>query len=1152
MEFETVLNSLRADLASLDILAEYLGYTVGKSPINPESDWRIFFSDKIEDKKQGVIAAIPEETLTNETNTAGIRKLYQGVRDLTTEFGISFSVKVVAFVGDRRVVFFPATGGNRDTRLDMNLDTIQKDLYITNLDLLKGKNIEIEADEFGFGDYEIKVSDDVFRKELTSHFLTVVDFYRKKLSELITGSKVRDCLSAALSDKAKIYLERNDLGNLVQDESYTSVLSMVVDTIILRQLMRRFLEGYYGASSFEVDGIALGVGSGTMDEAVKSTVNIASTIGEEKEIEKLNRKEKVIQEISIFDDLFDDEEQSKTSQIEIKKGEKQRISELNQLATEQFETAYAGDLFAGSISEITNKVTQAMSEEFPEAMAKMWLDTASGNYSFRYEDMPPEALEKQYEESMSKRIQMKVDPKTGKPVVMYGSDYQEQKNKGAYYTDQRFVKYMIQQTVAKEFDKRYQSVKKAITSKNEREIQAAVSHLMRLKIADFTSGGGSFLRGAFLELADQYSLLCSLELPDKIREQYPVFSGDENGRYEWEKYILEHMVYGVDIDYKAVVISSLTLTLSSLQHRPQNVKLPDLIGRTIINQNSLINSVPYYRRKEIFGKYQEEIKKLRRAKVKHQKNFESLRRHLQDQLAQYAGSVATDASFLKIESIEINLPEVYFNEDGSLNEHGGMDIVIGNPPWEAWKTNSDEFYSSYDDTYLSLKSKKKKVARQQELIKEFPLIGKRWDAENERIQRAADYFSNSDQYRYQTWKVGGRKTSSDINLYKLSIERFTQLVADNFSSSILVPDNLMTDSGSTGLRHLLFENYNVQEFLSFDNRNRIFPSVDGRYKFAVLNFDGTAEKTENFRAFFYKRSLDLLNRKSEKIEYQLSKVAEFEPEKLSLFELSSQEEFDLYVKIRGKYTPLGTSQILVLGNDFHKTNNANLFVDNEPGMVPLYEGKFMNQFSLTLPEEIPDAVQKDDAIRKVGSDLDQYRIILRSIARSTDKRSLIATLLPPGNTATHSLFIQKEAGLMDDNTKIFVSGVLNSYCLDYILRKLITTNVSLTYLKQLPIPLPTDVEDSNQIEQIVLQLLKENGNIYNDLDALNLGTDYEGVGHDELIAELNARVMIDFDLTRGEIVALMKTFESANHRDFVREETQRILNKYDTLKKGEA
>ncbi|WP_367600379.1 hypothetical protein [Limosilactobacillus fermentum] len=184
MEFETVLNSLRADLASLDILVEYLGYTVGKSPINPESDWRIFFSDKIEDKKQGVIAAIPEETLTNETNTAGIRKLYQGVRDLTTEFGISFSVKVVVFVGDRRVVFFPATGGNRDTRLDMNLDTIQKDLYITNLDLLKGKNIEIEADEFGFGDYEIKVSDDVFRKELTSHFLTVVDFYRGQVQNV--------------------------------------------------------------------------------------------------------------------------------------------------------------------------------------------------------------------------------------------------------------------------------------------------------------------------------------------------------------------------------------------------------------------------------------------------------------------------------------------------------------------------------------------------------------------------------------------------------------------------------------------------------------------------------------------------------------------------------------------------------------------------------------------------------------------------------------------------------------------------------------------------------------------------------------------------------------------------------------------------------
>lgn len=41
--------------------------------------------------------------------------------------------------------------------------------------------------------------------------------------------------------------------------------------------------------------------------------------------------------------------------------------------------------------------------------------------------------------------------------------------------------------------------------------------------------------------------------------------------------------------------------------------------------------------------------------------------------------------------------------------------------------------------------------------------------------------------------------------------------------------------------------------------------------------------------------------------------------------------------------------------------------------------------------------------------------------------------------------------------------------------------------------------------------------------------------------------MIDFGLTRQEIVILMHTFESANHTKDVQEETQRILDCYDKL-----
>ena len=61
------------------------------------------------------------------------------------------------------------------------------------------------------------------------------------------------------------------------------------------------------------------------------------------------------------------------------------------------------------------------------------------------------------------------------------------------------------------------------------------------------------------------------------------------------------------------------------------------------------------------------------------------------------------------------------------------------------------------------------------------------------------------------------------------------------------------------------------------------------------------------------------------------------------------------------------------------------------------------------------------------------------------------------------------------------------------------------------------------------------------------GDAYQGYSHDELIAELNARVMLDFNLTRQEVVTLMHTFESAAHKKDDQEETQRILDCYDKL-----
>lgn len=1148
-----LINSMNADEYSTKLLADYLGYTVGKNPIAPESNLRIYFTDKTDNNDSGVIAVLPVESLNEKSSTVQVRKLYEHVIDIKdNQLNLEFTVAAVGFIGKKRLVFFPMLGGNRDTRLDLKPDTIDIDLYKRNFNYLRNENIYVESNPFGLGN-QIKIDAKAFRRGLSSSFLTIVSMYRKKLSEWITASDLKTYLYDLVSDQAKVYIKQNDINNLVQSDSYKSVLSTVVDTISLRQLMRRFLEGYYGADSFNVDGIALGVGNGTLDEAIEKAVTIAQNVSEEAKIKKLNRKKTPIGQLSLFDNGFTPEELDATSHVQINENSGDYLTKLSKKASEQFKLAYGGDLFAGSIGEVATKIDQELAKQNKLGWVKPYVDTKAGNYSFRFEDIPPEAIEKQYEDSMSQNVQITLDKKTNKPVVFFGDDEVEQKNKGAYYTDQRFVDYMVNQTVSIEFQNRYKAVKKAVESKDNEQIIKALDYLLDLKIADFTCGGGSFLRGAFLELANQYQLLTGLDYPQEIKDKYNFLNGSEDSQSQWEDYILKHMIYGVDIDYKAIIISSLTLTLSSLQHKPKNTKLPQLIGRTLIHQNTLFNAVPYYKREEVFKKYQKDIARLRKLKSSNFDKFIKLRDELTAKVIPEAGDVAKYASFLEIGCIEFALPEIFFNEDGSLNVHGGLDIVIGNPPWEAWKPNSDEFFSEYDTSYRKLPNKKAKKQLEKILFDQFPTLEKKWSNVQERIKAGSKCIRSNDSFRYQSWIVNGKKTSSDLNLYKVSLERFTQLAKPNAQFSILVPDNFATDNGSTGIRHLVLDNYNLQEFLSFANRRKIFPAVDERYKFAVLTFNRDNNNDDgNFKAFFYKLDLDLLNNNNSKLNYSISFLKQMEPERYAMVEAHNQELLDLFEKFRSTFTPLRDTHLIKLGNDFHRTNDADKFINKEEANntdIPLYEGKYMNQFQI-FPSKIAYKISKENVEAKLGDDYHYYRLGLRSIARATDKRSLIATLLPPNAVATHSINIQKNPQQMQLSTRLFMLGFINSYVLDFILRQLVSINVTQSFLMLLPIPKPTDIKDANIIVQIVKALLQKNKGYYTDLDKSIPGNTYSDVSSEKLIAELNARIMIDFKMTRQEIITLMETFKTKKHTKDVNDDEQRILDKYDQLTGG--
>ncbi|MDK6729048.1 MULTISPECIES: Eco57I restriction-modification methylase domain-containing protein [Aerococcus] len=1145
LEINNFINKLRPNESSIKRLAEVLEYEVGNNPINDSSPWKILFTNKLPDYSKGVIAVKTEEDLTEDSKTVDIRRLYKQVEELKIEFSSSFQVEIVAFIGHKRIVFFPYYNGNRDTRLDLNPDTVQIPLYRKNFSLLANENVVIEEDEFGFGAQINLHIQEIFKKELSNHFRYTTNFYRKKLSELITATSLKNKLEPLLDDNATFYLERSDFINLVAERSFTAALGTVTDTIILRQLMRRFLEGYYGKSAFEVSGIALGVGDGTLDDAIKRSVRANYKEVEEKDILKASHKKTVIQndyqQLSLFN-LFDEDEQALTADIdEMSEQESLDFSSLLSKARKQFETIFDGDLFAGSIGRVANEIEEELSKDYPEFVAQMWVDTSSDHYSFRYEDLPPSAIEEHYENSMSQSI--KINFEDGQPVVMYAETEAEQKQKGAYYTDHRFVDYIVKHTVEEKFDQLIEKIREADSDDG---LYEAIYELLDFKISDLTCGGGSFLRGAFLKLASKHDILTSLPIPDDIKASYPMFNASSEGEMLWEEYLLNHVIYGVDFDYKAVLISSLTLSLSSIEHRDSTQELPNLIGKTLIHQNSLINSVPFSKRQEIYANYKDEIKILRQAKVSNSENYESLRRELQIKLLQEDYTkLAEIAEQSHIEAIEINLPEVFFNEEGELLEDPGFDCVIGNPPWEKNKPNSDEFYSNLDSEFPgangNVKEKKQRIKELQEVM---PFVEQKWEEYSYEIKLSNKYFKNKDNYQWQSYRINGRKTGGDPNLYIVSVERFDQLLKPNGYFSLIIPDNFATDANTTGIRHLIFDHYELKDFLSFENSKGIFPSVHRSYKFAVMRYLKQSSSNDFFDAFFYETDLRNLENQDSKLHYPIDLVKSSED--YTLIEPKNEDELNIVTHLLSSYEPLIDIDNFKFSTDFHKTNDSSYFYELNETLVPLYEGKFMNQFKI-IPEGLKEGVEEKVAYDKIKDDYYDFRLAMRSVASATNQRTLIATLLPKYSVATNSLLVQKQTDLMSIDERLYYLSVLNSYLIDFILRKMVTTNLNKRYINKLPIAKYGELDSTAQLISISKELMMMNGPMYDDLDNIKSDTVYHGRSKEDLIAELNALIFKDYKITRNQIISIMKSFESKKHAKAVAEEAQRIINIYDQL-----
>lgn len=182
----------------------------------------------------------------------------------------------------------------------------------------------------------------------------------------------------------------------------------------------------------------------------------------------------------------------------------------------------------------------------------------------------------------------------------------------------------------------------------------------------------------------------------------------------------------------------------------------------------------------------------------------------------------------------------------------GFTCVIGNPPWERVKVQDREFFSLTDPETagaVNASDRKKRIAA-------MPKINPELYASYEQALASAKSVSA---YARKPAKAGGRfplTGRGDVNLYMLFAELARSLVAPNGLVGLLVPSGIATDDTTKHFFNDLVQSKRLVSLFDFENRQKVFEDVDGRFKFSAIVFGGSMRTAEQADFVFFAHTVE--------------------------------------------------------------------------------------------------------------------------------------------------------------------------------------------------------------------------------------------------------------------------------------------------------
>jgi hypothetical protein len=597
------------------------------------------------------------------------------------------------------------------------------------------------------------------------------------------------------------------------------------------------------------------------------------------------------------------------------------------------------------------------------------------------------------------------------------------------------------------------------------------------------------------------------------------------------------------------------------------------------------------------------------------------RQDLDDQILRDFRNVVDDVSE---DDLEEYTPFHWVLEFAKVYADGGFDVIVGNPPWDRLRPTRDEFFVRYDEDFLSLLPEEKDT-RQEELL-EQAAIAEEWEAYQQEIEVVTDYFHDSDAYEMQTPTIGGTTQGTENDLSALFLERIFGLAKDGGYVSQVLPGAIFNGASTKDLRTHLLDETTIRSLVTFENRG-IFDDIDTRYNFGVVNFQNSG-KTEDLRGIFQQVGTDILNRFDEAtLDIPRRVLREYSPEARIFPYLQSQEEVDVLNSLVA-HPPIsekiGANWYIEPYRELDRGNDVDRFVEQESdGEYPVLGGSNIYQFMYdpTFLDDLEapkfwSVSENDDPERSAkrrireknhrrfkrqlyqafdgtGSqigfvndllndhrgeelseddillDCTEYRIAYRDIARATDERTLIATVLPRGvvchdkaptfrpyeidpdeEDLTESPIHGVYERIFTDQELFTALGLLNSIPFDYLMRTKVDSTVVFYKLTESQAPRLTAGDD--WFEHIWRRAARLNcyGDAFAEMRERLGGVDpaTEPGEREQVQAELDAGAFHAYGLDQEQVRFILDDFYQVNSpRRMTNEYLEFVLKKYDEV-----